>query len=315
MTIQCDCPQCGRICAFKDEYAGRTARCLNCESRFVIPRLDGQPARLLTPLPAAPLAGFYRNALIGSVKAFICRDSLLGIVFCAALVGFHFALGDVDLSFTLFAFRPPLVLGWVTTLITFGLFSWYCLETINSACLGIPSLPPVEPGSGFDFIWVVVKSFYLFAITLVLALLPASLASAVLEFFGMEPGWIYFVLAVPCFLLWPINLALVATNVPMWRIFRYDLLAKAVARSSGAYLFTALLTVLAFCIVYLGVGFFVTDSDTSLTGAFGLLGLRIAGAWMFLFAMRVIGVYFLHYANICPDLWTTESQRQTAGGG
>ena len=314
MTIQCDCPHCGRVCAFKDDYAGRTARCLNCQSRFVIPLHDGRPARLLTPLKAEPIAGFYGNAILGSFKAFVHRDSLVGVIFCTALVGFHFALGNVDLSFTLFAFRPPLVLGWVTTFITFGLFSWYSLETISNACLGIPSLPLVEPGSGFDFIWVVIKSCYLAAITLVLALLPASFVSAVIEYFGVPLGWGYFVLAVPCFLLWPINLAIVAMNVPMWRIFRYDLLVRAIAKSFWPYLCTTLLTLTAFCVCYFGVGFFVTDKDTSMMEALGLLGLRVGGVWLFLFAMRVIGVYCLHYADLSPELWTTESPTQAPGG-
>jgi len=311
MTIQCDCPHCKRVCAFKDEYAGRTARCLNCQTRFVIPSQNSQPARLLKPQSAAAQPGFYAHALKDGLKAFAHRDSTVGLIFCAALVAFHFVLGNVDLSFTLGGFRPPLVIGWITTIITFGLFSWYCLETINTAYLGIHALPPVEPGAGFEFFGAVFKSCYLFPITLVIALLPASFISAAMEFLGVPLGGFYYGLAALCLLLWPMNLAIIALNVPMWRIFRYDLLVKTITKSLTPYLLTALTTLAAFFIVFLGMGYFATGETLSTAALTGLLALRIAGAWLFLFAMRIIGVCVLHHAELCPDLWTTESPVQT----
>lgn len=313
MTIQCDCPHCKRVCAFKDEYAGRTARCLNCQSRFVIPSQNSRPAQLLNPLPATPLPGFYANAIKGSVKAFAHRDSMVGLIFCTVLVVFHFVLGNVDLSFTLGGFRPPLIIGWITTIVTFGLFSWYCLETISAACLGIHSLPPVEPGAGFEFLAAVFKSCYLFPITLIIALLPASLISALTEILGIPLGGFYYGLAAVCLLLWPMNLAIIALNVPMWRIFRYDLLIKAIAKTFTPCLFMTLTTLAAFFAAFMGVGVFATSPETPPSVLAGLLALRIAGAWLFLFAMRTIGVYVLHYADLCPNLWATESPVQPSG--
>jgi DNA-directed RNA polymerase subunit RPC12/RpoP len=312
-TIQFNCPQCGQVCAFKSIHAGRSARCLKCNARFVIPSQNNHPAQLFIAPPAAPLPGFYANAIKGGIKAFAHRGSIVGLVFCTALVVFHFALGNVDLSFTLGGFRPPLAIGWVTTLVTFGLFSWYCLETILHTYLGIHSLPSVEPGAGFEFLAAVFKSCYLFPITLIVALLPASLISAAVEFLGIPLDRFYYGLAALCLLLWPMNLAIIALNVPMWRVFRYDLLIKAIAGTFVPYLFTALITLTAFFVAYLGMAQFATDTETPPAVLIELLLLRIAGAWLFLFAMRIIGVYVLHYGDLCPDLWTTPSPVQASG--
>lgn len=311
-AIQCQCPQCGRVCAFKADYAGRRARCLNCQARFIIPTRPGRPAALQEPEPARPLPGFYANALKGGLKTFAHRESRVGLIFAAALVIFHFFLGNEDLSFSLPGFRPPLLIGWITTVVTFGCFAWYSMEVIVAARMGVEPLPPVEPGAGFEFIWLVIKSCYLFAVTLIVALLPASFISAWFEYCGMAIGPWYYVLAALCLLLWPINLAIIALEVPLWRIFRYDLLVAAIAKTVVPYCFTAGLALAAFFVLYLGVGHFAGDEITGLA-VLGLLGLRLAGAGLFLFAMRIVGVYCLHYAEMFPDLWVTPPPQPPGG--
>ncbi|NLK42119.1 MAG: hypothetical protein GX298_08730 [Planctomycetes bacterium] len=310
MTIQCDCPQCGRVCGFKSQFAGRIARCLTCDARFVIPSESGQPAHLCKPQPAPALPGFYANAMKGSIKAFFHRDSCTGLIFCAALVIFHFFLGNEDMSFTLPGFRPPLLIGWTVTLITFGGFSWYCLQVILDTQMGSDSLPSVDMGSGFEFIWNVIKSCYLFLISLLLALLPASLISAGFESFGIDIGAFFYVLVGICLLLWPINLAILALGVPWWRIFRYDLLIKAIVKTFWPYMFTTLFTLIAFYVVFLGMALFAPQDDANMRIVAGALALRLGGAVLFLFAMRIIGTYCLHYSDVCPDLWAEDSAWQ-----
>lgn len=311
-TIQCDCPHCGRICGFKSRFAGRVARCLNCHTRFVIPSESGRPARPLKPQTAKARPGFYGNALKGSFKAFVHRESRVGLIFYAALVVFHFLLGDKDLSFTLPGFRPPLLIGWAVTLITFGCFAWYSMETLLDARMDGESLPAVELGAGFEFLWNVIKSCYLFLVALLAALLPASLISAWFEFFGIGLGWLYYVLVLLCLLLWPMNLAIIALEVPWWRIFRYDLLIRAIVKTCRPYVFTTLMALAAFGVVFLSMGLFVSQGDAGTAAALGLLVLRLAGAAFFLFAMRIIGVYCRHYSEICPELWVAQPP-QTPG--
>ena len=311
-TIQCDCPRCGRVCGFKACYAGRTARCLNCQARFTIPTHSDRPATLQNPEPLRPLPGFYANALNGGLKTLFHRESRVGLFFCAALVIFHFFLGNEDLSFSLPGFRPPFVIGWIVTCVTFGCFAWYSMEVIATARMGAEPLPPVEPGRGFEFIWLVVKSCYLFAVTLIVALLPASFISAWFEYCGMTIGPWYYVLAALCLLLWPINLAIIALEVPLWRIFRYDLLIVAIGKTVVPYGFTVILTLAAFFVLYLGVGHFAGDEITG-HAVLGVLGVRLAGAGLFLFAMRIVGVYCLHYADSAPELWVTTPPQPPGG--
>lgn len=311
-SIQCECPHCGRVCGFKPCYAGRTARCLNCNTRFVIPQRTGLPAVSCPTAAAEPLPGFYANALKGGLEAFSRLDSAIGLVFCAALVVAHFLLGNVDLSVTLPGFRLLMVIGWGVTFIAFGGFSWYSMEIIAAARLGLKPLPPVEPGTGLEFLWLAVKSCYLFFVSLVVALLPASIISAAVESLGGELGQFYYVIAALCLLLWPMSLAIIATELPVWRIFRYDLIVAAVAKTFVPYLFTAIITLTAFALIWLGIGTFATHEDMTLAAGLGWLALRLAGAMLFLFAMRTIGVYCLHYADVFPRLWVTPAPQTSA---
>ncbi len=304
-TIQCDCPQCGRVCGFKSCYAGRTARCLNCNTRFVIPAHTGQAADPCPQPSAKPLPDFYANALKGGIKAFVHPQSKVGLVFCMALVAAHFLLGDVDLSFTVLAFRPPFVIGWFVTVFTFGCFAWYCMEIAVNTRMDTDAFPPVDIGAGFDLLWLIVKSAYLFAVTLIVALLPASFLSAWFEYFNINIGGLYYPIAAICLLLWPMDIAIIAMEVPVWRIFRYDLIVAAIAKTFRAYLFTVLVTLTAFSLLWLGLEYFATNDEITLQTALGLLVLRLVGASMFIFAMRIIGVYCLHHADVCPDLWIT----------
>lgn len=304
-SIQCDCPHCGRVCGFKADFAGRIARCLNCNTRFVIPQRTGLPAVPCPVAAAEPLPGFYASVFKGGLKAFTRLDSAVGLVFCAALVTAHFLLGNVDLSVTLPGFRLLMIVGWGVTFIAFGGFSWYSMEVIAAAQLGLNSLPPVEPGAGLEFLWLAVKSCYLFFVSLVVALLPASIISAVVESLGGELGQFYYVIAAVCLLLWPMSLAMIATELPIWRIFRYDLIVAAVAKTFVPYLLTAIITLTAFALIGLGIGSFATREGMTLAAGIGWLVLRLAGAMLFLFAMRTIGVYGLHYAEVYPRLWAT----------
>ena len=59
----------------------------------------------------------------------------------------------------------------------------------------------------------------------------------------------------------------------------------------------------AFALIWVQIGYFATSEEITFTVAVGLLALRLTGTAMFLFAMRMIGVYCRHYADVCPSLW------------
>ena len=111
MTLRCHCPECGRVCGFKDACAGRRARCLHCNGRFIIPAGDDEPARPVTAPPPEPLPGFYHAVLRETWTVFVQPESRTGLILCAALTAFHFFIGDTDYSVSLPGFRLQAPLG------------------------------------------------------------------------------------------------------------------------------------------------------------------------------------------------------------
>ena len=186
MSIICYCPKCKQTCGFKDVYAGRLARCLNCDSQFIIPLENDQMGELIAPEPETPLEGFYRAVLIDGWKVFIQKESLLGLVLCIALTCLHFFVGDTDYSFLLPGFSPPLALGWVATIISAGMLLWYFMEIINNAAMDNDFLPSFDIGDGFSFFGGIFKSIYLFVAAFCISAIPAGLILAGLDLIGIS---------------------------------------------------------------------------------------------------------------------------------
>lgn len=302
MTISCTCPQCGRVCGFKDQYAGRRARCLACNARFIIPAADGIRALPVQPSAQEPLPGFFRAVLADNCKAFFQKESLLGIILCAALTSFHFFAGDADYSFTLGRFRPPLIVGWIVTFGCGGCLLWYCMEIISSTFLENDSLPDIFIGSGFAFLGESLKNIYLFIAAAAVAALPGTAVTALLELFGLSYTGLQTAVVLLSLTMWPMMLALMGVGAAPWKLFRYDLIIRMIAKTLGAYLLTAAIAFAALSAVYGTIGLFAQDIQSA-AGMLAALAARLAAAGMLLFAMRTIGLYVRHYSRCFPELF------------
>lgn len=67
MSITFKCPHCNSLVAFEDKHAGRRAKCLSCQNKFVIPDSSSQIAEKIAPekeKPEKPTKGFYSSALL-----------------------------------------------------------------------------------------------------------------------------------------------------------------------------------------------------------------------------------------------------------
>ena len=303
MTISCTCPKCDRFCGFKDAHAGRKVRCLTCNSHFIVPDHDGQTARLLKPEPEAPLPGFYRAALVDNFKVFIQKESLFGIILCIALTCFHFFVGDEDYSFTLGRFRPPLMIGWLVTFCCAGYLLWYFMETINTTTVGNDFLPEISIGAGFDFIGESAKSIYLFIAAFAIAVIPGAGLAALLEKLGASYSWLNVIIIMLSLSMVPMILCMLGSGVAPWKVFRYDLIIRIIAKTFRPYCFSTVITFIALLAVYFTVGFFATNPDINPPNIPVMLGLRLAAVFIMLFAMRTIGLYGRHYCHCFPDLF------------
>jgi hypothetical protein len=217
---------------------------------------------------------------------------------------FQFFLGDIDYSFSMPGFRPPLIVGWITQIITLGGLSWYFFQTIGSTFLYPEALPELDIGFGFEYIGNLLKSLYLFIVAVVLALMPGMVVGTFLESYDMLPGGFQAILFVfSCFFL-ALFLALFGMEMPVWIIFRVDLLIWAIIKTIRSYLVTALITILSFGVWLASLWTFYTNKDMTTLKSVLHLSWRIAGVILMLYAMRTIGFYCRHYAHTCPWLWT-----------
>ena len=262
---------------------------------------------IYTDPPEPPLPHFYRVVLLENWKGLFRKESLLGLVFCIVMPCFQFFLGDLDYSFTMPGFRPPLIIGWITQIITLGSLSWYFFQTVGSTFLYPESLPELDIGFGFEYIGNLFKSLYFFIVAVVLALMPGMVVGTFLESYDMLPGGLQGILFVfSCFFL-ALFLALFGMEMPVWIIFRVDLLIRAILKTIRPYLVTALITIIAFGVWLASLWTFYSNKNMTTLKSVLHLSWRIAGVILMLYAMRTIGFYCRHYAHTCPWLWKNKN--------
>jgi hypothetical protein len=299
-----NCPKCDRFCAVVEDYAGKRVRCTHCGCRFIVPNQSGQKTVIYIDPPEPPLPHFYRVVLLENWKGLFRKESLVGLVFCIVMPCFQFFLGDLDYSFTMGRFRPPLIVGWITQIITLGGLSWYFFQTIGSTFLYPETLPEMDIGFGFEYFGNLFKSLYLFIVAVVLALMPGMVVGTILESRNLLPGWSQVILFVfSCFFL-ALFLALFGMEMPTWIIFRVDLLIRAILKTIRPYLVTALITIIAFGVWLASLWTFHTNKNMTTLKSVLHLSWRIVGVILMLYAMRTIGFYCRHYAHTCPWLWS-----------
>lgn len=294
MTISCTCPKCDQVCGFKDDYAGRRARCLACGTRFTIPLQSSVATEPVPDEPEGPLPGFYGAVFRHTPSAFVQRESLGGVIFCIALTGFHFFLGDRDYSFSLPGFRMPLFVGWIVTFVTAGYLLWYFIETIRETADGCDFLPDIAIGGGFAFVGQAAKSIYIFVVAFAVPLIPAALLLLLLAELGLDTPWLQIPITAACLLAAPLVLAILACEAPPWMLLRIDRLAVIIVRTAGPYLLTAAVTLTAFLLVFVTLGYFAAAPGNTPHPVL-MLTARIAAVFVTLAAMRTIGLYARHY--------------------
>ena len=287
-----------------EEYAGRRARCMHCDCRFIVPAQSGRKAVVYVEPPEHPLPHFYRVVLVQNWKGLFRKESLVGLVFCIAMTCFQFFLGNIDYSFTLPGFRLLLPIGWIAQIITVGGLCWYFFQTIGNTFLYPETLPEMDIGFGFEYFGNLFKSLYLFIVAVILAAMPGMMIGAVLESWNFSPVWLEVMLFVfSCFLL-TLFLALFGMEMPSWIVFRFDLLIRTLIKTIRPYLVTALITIIAFGVWLTSLGTFYTNKEMATLKSALSLSWRIIGVILMLYAMRSIGLYCRHYGRTCPWLWT-----------
>ncbi len=301
MSIEFNCPKCEALIAFADKHAGKRAKCVACEHRFVIPEASFQkPVRTsqpeAEPQPAIVLPGFYRAALIQSWRVLLSQPgTLVGLVFIATAVSFKFFVAHVDYSFTLMD-RLSIILpfGLIVRILCWGMLFWVYLETIILGALDVDALPDVDIDGYGDFIRKAIGSVFAFFIALVFCMLPTVLYMLVAGK-AHSPGIARGLANLGLFFL-PMCILAVGVNQNTQVLCRINLLFAPVTRAFFPYLTCAAM--------FVGVWFLqmkmhnagdpaLAKASASLKALYLILHLGIQ--ILALVTMRSLGLYYRHY--------------------
>ena len=297
MSIRFNCPNCDELIAFADRYSGKQARCASCGQRFIIPSEDNEKPKKVEPPAerAEPEPGFYRAVFIDSWKLFVRPQNATGLVFAAAAVCFKFFTGHTDYSFTMGMFRVQAPVGLVVTLSAWGCLFWYYMEIIRSIAIDTDELPEVYMGGLFGFIWNVIKSLSIFALGLVIVLVPAAIFISI----SRSTGIVAHVLSMVGLFAFPMAILTVSACGDISLVFRPDYIYKPVAKAFWPYLVAAGLFVLAWELQLRTIEYGrLIGSGTLVIGLHLLANLAVQA--LAIITMRSIGLFYRHYSCHFP---------------
>lgn len=292
MTIRFYCPNCDALIAFADKHRGKRARCLTCGQILIIPSGDNETPQKIEPQieKAEPMPGFYRAALVDSLKLFIDPENLTSLAFVAAAVCFKFFLA-----------RAVCCCGYITHLIVWGwLFAFY-LNIIYETAFEIDKLPEIYLGTGVTFLWYVIKPFLIFFFTMAAVQLPFIITLKLLQ----DKGLTYYnmwdaqtnlhlllqALFILGLFLFPMAILTTAVGKDI-TLLRPDYIFAPVFRAFIPYLIVVALLAAAAALEMQTAQY---EGEIPLVIIAGRLTLNLAVQIIAIITMRSIGLFYRHY--------------------
>lgn len=306
-TITFHCPRCEYLCAFKDAYAGRRARCLQCSQVFIIPASDNEKAQKIEQPEeiGEPLPGFYKAIFIYSFFAIFNKRSLATLLFMFVITALKFFTAHLDYSIYMpftsgGGFTLHLPVGLLIAAFVWGGLFWCYAEIVYSTAFDIESLPQVAFGGGFGYVLLVFKFFYSFAIALLIVMLPAIIIKKILDLAGIQQNWAVFPFVILGLFLFPMAVMMVSISRDLVMLFRLDYFFTPIRKAFWHYLFLAGLFVLTWQLQYISLNYEDMagrpDSVIALHLA-AVLSIQILA----IFTMRATGLFYRHFA--CYFKW------------
>ncbi|PKL50369.1 MAG: hypothetical protein CVV39_01560 [Planctomycetes bacterium HGW-Planctomycetes-1] len=297
-AITFHCPKCKYLCAFKNIYAGRRARCLNCNQIFIIPVSENekvqkveQPEELGEPLP-----GFYKAVFIYSLPAIFNIRGLATLLFILVITALKFFTIHFNVYIPIGMITFCLPIGLIISVLVWGGLFWCYAEIVYSTAFDVEPLPQITFGGGFGYIWLVLKSFYSFTIALLIVMLPAIVAAKVFDFRGRA----VFPFVILGLFLFPMAVMMMSISGDLLMLFRFDYFFTPIRKAFRHYIFLVGLFVLTWHLQYISLNYEDVaarpDSAIALHLA-AVLGIQILA----IFTMRTTGLFYRHFA--CYFKW------------
>jgi hypothetical protein len=302
MTIEFNCPHCGALIAFDSRHAGRRAKCLTCDQKFVIPAASFQKAEKIKP-PAKPredpLPGFYRAVFLDNWKIFFRAQSVTPLAFVSAVVCFRFFLAG---AWCLNYVSAIMIWGW--------LFGFY-LNIIHQTAHDEDVLPEIEIGTSVTFLWHVLEPIFIFGYTLFLVELPFLVTLALAQGHGVTAAAVWsghtpLHLALQIFqiaglFLFPAAILTLAVGQD-FTLLRPDYLLAPIVHAFVPYL-TVVLLLVATCFLAMHTTQYPGPNPTVMVphlpplAAAKHLSVNLLVQVLAIVSIRSIGLFYRHYAG------------------
>ncbi len=307
-TITFNCPNCEYLCAFKDIFSGRRARCLNCNQIFIIPATENEKIQTIKPPKEEfdePLGGFYKAVFKKSLPAIFNKQSLATLLFILIAAALKFFVAHLDYSFKIpcqsggtIAILLPV--GSVIAGLAWGGIFWCYAEIIYATAFDIELLPKIYFGGGFGYLFKALESLCSFFIALVVVLLPAIVAKIIFIKTGIQSEWPVFPFAILGMFLFPMAILIVSIGRNLTMLFRPDYFFVPIKKAFRHYLFVAGLFILAWQLQYVSLNYGDIAERSSLVILMNLLA-ALAIQILAVFTMRATGLFYRHFA--CYFKW------------
>lgn len=307
-TITFNCPKCKSLCAFKDAYTGRRARCLNCNQIFIVPATENEKIQTIKPPKEEfdePLPGFYEAVFKKSLPAIFNKQSLTTLLFIFIVTTLKFFTAHLDYSFTVIgrggpAFTVFLPIGSVIAALVWGGIFWCYAEIIYATAFDIESLPQIIFGGGAGYLFSVLQSLYSFFVALVVVLLPAVVAKIIFIETGIRSNWPVFPFVVLGMFLFPMAVLAVSISRALTMLFRLDYFFVPIKNAFRHYLFVAGLFILVWYLQYVSLNYGDVAGRSNFIIRLNLLFV-LAIQILAIFTMRATGLFYRHFA--CYFKW------------
>lgn len=322
MTISFRCPHCNALCAFTSKYAGRRAKCVTCQKKFIIPaQSDVKPEKVKEKIKIIekPYPGFYKAVFIESWPAIFYPETLATLKYLVMLVVLRLVLGGASAVWGS-TIQPPAGLGpgvfvfLIQMIIMVTLLFFFCgvwgriielyMDVISDTGFDIDQLPPPLSDSDFPLWLHMLKPFLMFIGTILVAFMPYFLGDMFFLYTSTPKGNIFAVntdLTIILQALWLISFlsvpsALIHISISRdWMCLRPDFIFKPMLKAPVPY----------FVLVLMFTAVFYVEDSTNITDSllngdiFAVIlksALNIIAQIPILWAMRSAGLYYRHFA-------------------
>ncbi len=250
-TISFKCPGCGHLCAFREKYIGRRARCWQCSTLFIIPDKEGGKAQKIKieETDPDPLPGFFEAVFRKTLPVLFNRKSVTGLVFVLFLGIFNYYISGANWVISFYAQMVCRVvdiyipLGLISSICLWAVMMWYYMQVIYETAFDVEHLPDIYMGGTVTLVINAFMAIYSFWLALAVSAGPYIGLQIAVEKIS-EPHIMLYILKYVFFVWAALTFPIIFINIAMVRrlfvALRPDYIIKPMLKAPKRYIFVSL---------------------------------------------------------------------------